>query len=455
MVKGFTESCFVRDSPDALVSFDSVRFIEFLVLVVVVGPITYRWVAWLYNWERDAKSWVDHFHDTAEGIGYSFVVFVLGNYAHTMSWWTVLGYFIGLFGWSLLGELSFMKVSLPTWRTWSMGAWIVHLLAVAIVVTLGVFHCLWAFQHQIFWPWYLWGLVVATSFIWVGASVSICERRYLIPRRVEKCNPIFRAQPIGLNSQPTVRSAVSVSSSSAWLPPHLLQDPVVAVPPPAAAPSVMDVTPPEWANNVAALQSELSLAEANQQLDPKLRNAPNVDPPDSEELSSDSSTASGSMARLRPVSSNGESQLTDHRPGGATSSLSSSAAPHRPRRQSPQTALARLWSAIDPLRNLTERRREDKARFSLEPSLRQTYCVHLHHWQIFYILAFFTRFPTTVSQICAGLVLGIFTHGGAAYGFDSLLEIDTVYDVSQMTEYAPDGSNITAVDYTYGDIQAA
>jgi len=47
---------------------------------------------------------------------------------------------------------------------------------------------------------------------------------------------------------------------------------------------------------------------------------------------------------------------------------------------------------------------------------------HLHHWQIFYYLAFFTRFDDVISEICAGLVIGIFLHGISAYGFHDLLE---------------------------------
>jgi len=47
---------------------------------------------------------------------------------------------------------------------------------------------------------------------------------------------------------------------------------------------------------------------------------------------------------------------------------------------------------------------------------------HLHHWQIFYYLAFFTRFDNPISQICSGLVIGIFMHGVSAYGFHDLLE---------------------------------
>ncbi|KAI9593890.1 hypothetical protein BDF19DRAFT_415143 [Syncephalis fuscata] len=48
--------------------------------------------------------------------------------------------------------------------------------------------------------------------------------------------------------------------------------------------------------------------------------------------------------------------------------------------------------------------------------------VHIHHWQIFLILAFFTRFQDIVSQVSAGLVLACFMQGGIAYGFDAMLE---------------------------------
>ncbi|KAK9764703.1 hypothetical protein K7432_007590 [Basidiobolus ranarum] len=65
---------------------------------------------------------------------------------------------------------------------------------------------------------------------------------------------------------------------------------------------------------------------------------------------------------------------------------------------------------------------KDVARIKSWPKYR----VHLHHWQIFYLLAFFTRFPSFLGQICSGLVLGIFMHGGSAYGFDPLLEQEGV-----------------------------
>lgn len=49
------------------------------------------------------------------------------------------------------------------------------------------------------------------------------------------------------------------------------------------------------------------------------------------------------------------------------------------------------------------------------------YRVHIHHWQMFVLFAFFTRFNNVTSNVCAGLVLGIYLHGVCAYGYDDCL----------------------------------
>lgn len=41
----------------------------------------------------------------------------------------------------------------------------------------------------------------------------------------------------------------------------------------------------------------------------------------------------------------------------------------------------------------------------------KTLSLHLHHWQIFYMLAFFTRFTHPVSQVGAGIVLACYMEG--------------------------------------------
>ncbi|KAF9211512.1 hypothetical protein BGZ59_007960 [Podila verticillata] len=47
---------------------------------------------------------------------------------------------------------------------------------------------------------------------------------------------------------------------------------------------------------------------------------------------------------------------------------------------------------------------------------------HPHHWQLFYMLAFFTRFDHWVSRVGGGIVLGCYMQGIMAYGYDYLIE---------------------------------
>ncbi|KAG0166878.1 hypothetical protein DFQ28_006815 [Apophysomyces sp. BC1034] len=47
--------------------------------------------------------------------------------------------------------------------------------------------------------------------------------------------------------------------------------------------------------------------------------------------------------------------------------------------------------------------------------------LHLHHWQIFYMLCFFTRFTHPVSQVAAGIVMACYMEGVCAYGYDALV----------------------------------
>ncbi|RKP37728.1 hypothetical protein BJ085DRAFT_38157 [Dimargaris cristalligena] len=306
---------FDPDSINALVSFDVTIFLQFLALLVVAGPLAFRSIAWLYNWERRAKNGVHHFQDAAQLVGYAYIVFTLGNYTHTLSRWTVLGYGVGILGWGLLGELPFMKVSLPTWRTWSWGAWVMNLTAAGIVMGFGVVHFNWADQDQTLGPLYLSGLLVATGFVWLGVLVSTYETRYAIPWRTHRHgrNP---QHPLG-QYQSLAAAGVSTNSNA-------------AVPLPSPPP--------------------------------------------------------------KPI-------------GHFT-----------------ESTWAKLWWAINPWRNFWARYKAWQTE-DPNPRLLEPHRIHLHHWQIFYILAFFTRFSNPVSQVCAGLALGISGHGIAAYGFDPLLEV--------------------------------
>jgi hypothetical protein len=42
---------------------------------------------------------------------------------------------------------------------------------------------------------------------------------------------------------------------------------------------------------------------------------------------------------------------------------------------------------------------------------QNTVSLHIHHWQIFYVLAFFTRYTHPVSQVASGIVIACYMQG--------------------------------------------
>uniref|UniRef100_A0A914E587 Uncharacterized protein n=1 Tax=Acrobeloides nanus TaxID=290746 RepID=A0A914E587_9BILA len=59
--------------------------------------------------------------------------------------------------------------------------------------------------------------------------------------------------------------------------------------------------------------------------------------------------------------------------------------------------------------------------------------IHLHHWQMFYSMAFFTRFIDPISQFSSGVFIAIFIQGGCQYGFDDILEINEIKELHIVT----------------------
>ncbi|KAI8148911.1 hypothetical protein BJV82DRAFT_590044 [Fennellomyces sp. T-0311] len=96
--------------------------------------------------------------------------------------------------------------------------------------------------------------------------------------------------------------------------------------------------------------------------------------------------------------------------------------------------VSRLASKKPSKKNDEEQQQEAEESSSVAPVTQQESAVpelhnpytrklslHLHHWQIFYMLAFFTRFTHPVSQVGSGIVLACYMEGICAYGYDQLL----------------------------------
>ncbi|KAJ2238112.1 hypothetical protein IWW45_000299 [Coemansia sp. RSA 485] len=378
----FVDGCYLHQDAyygaATLVSFHLVRYVLFTLMLVVVGPFAYRLIAAFFDLERDFKSVVDHFDDVTSGLLYSYVVFTLGNYAHTFSWVTLVFYFVGLFCFCILVELPFMRVSLPGWRTWSIGAWVVNLAGVALVLVAAGFHIRWAYLAGIL-QWYLPLFVLATATVW---STTLVNR--LQCYCIEKC-------PDGLGIERRTRRAALVlfTRRSAKARRQYQEEQETQLR------QLRERTGQYAINAAAATPSSLQMSDNGND-------------------NGDTDLADGT--HVRRSSSQG---IEDTGAGLANASRSLLNMPTEP------TCRERIDSLTHEQKNeLIEEKLKNLHYLNVQtngPLPLYRYNLHLHHWQIFYILAFFTRFDEFASKMCAGVVLGIYTQGYAAYGFDPIM----------------------------------
>jgi hypothetical protein len=71
-------------SESALYSFNPLVFLYFILAFYLVPYPIYRYVAKRYNWEVNNKTIARHWSDTMLGFSYGVILFIFGNYAHSM-----------------------------------------------------------------------------------------------------------------------------------------------------------------------------------------------------------------------------------------------------------------------------------------------------------------------------------------------------------------------------------
>src|SRR5438094_2641460 len=82
----------------------------------------------------------------------------------------ILSFYLALFGYALLSELTFAKQSLLTWRNWAIQMWILFIVAVCAILAMTGFHIYLAIRlmdvnkfrekDDIFIAWYLGSLAI-------------------------------------------------------------------------------------------------------------------------------------------------------------------------------------------------------------------------------------------------------------------------------------------------------
>lgn len=257
-----------------LISFDILLYVYFSLVIALSYPFYYLTTVWL-KWENASKPFAFHFSDLLQSLTYGYIVFTLGDYSNTLNWVTLVSYVGGLWGFGVLAELSFLKVSLDTYRSWGWATWtFMTVVALLILAAIG-FHLYLAAMANI-WLIYLLLFCLAWTIPLLAALTVWCFNKWYGGVKSLK----LLENGLGLE--------MVINAEEADFSP----------PPPSAPPSSVPVL------------------------------------------------------------------------AGKT-----------------------------------------------------TYKWHLHHWQLFFLLAFFTRFYHWVSQLCAGLTLAFFMQGGIAYGFDPILII--------------------------------
>ncbi|PIA13276.1 hypothetical protein COEREDRAFT_83617 [Coemansia reversa NRRL 1564] len=377
---GFLDGCYYSEDTShgaaTLVSFHFVRYILFTVMLTIAGPFVYRVVAAFFDLERDFKNVLDHFDDVTNGLIYSYIIFTLGNYAHTFNWVTLVFYFVGVFAYSALVEVPFLRVSLNSWRSWSKGAWAVMLTGLAVVILAAGFHIRWAYKADML-QWYLPLFVLATASVWLTIVA-----KHLHDYCIHNC-------PQGLGMERFLRRLALA----------------------------LFIWRGEIKQERSHSNDDVELHGVSERASPYVGGSSNSD----DILYHDVEVAATNVSKPNgePCDSQGQSEAMGAVMGKDVGEISPDT-PEQPLHQRRRGRLtcerknAIINERLEHMHYLNIRRGQSLPLYSCN--------LHLHHWQIFYILAFFTRFDRFASRTCAGLCLGIFTQGVAAYGYDSMLE---------------------------------
>lgn len=120
-----------EDPRTVLYSFDVYYFLIFMLAFYIIPYPIYRTIAHRYGWETNPKTMSRHWSDFLNGITYGLILFVFGNYTHTLNWITLAAFYPSLIGYALIAELPFARTSFPNIKHWPKGMWVIFITALA------------------------------------------------------------------------------------------------------------------------------------------------------------------------------------------------------------------------------------------------------------------------------------------------------------------------------------
>ncbi|KAF9399897.1 hypothetical protein BGX21_005402 [Mortierella sp. AD011] len=351
-------------------SFDPIMFIYFMLATVIIPYPCYIFVATVFNWEHRAKRPARHYQDILNATSYGVILFIFGNYAQTLNWITILAFWITWPSYSLIAELDFAKTSLPNFKSWPFAMYALFFGATAVVLVFAGYHIYLGIILNRTVPgfigYYLLALLIPVVLTLIGYA---CLK--------QQNNDLFSLSKVYnymlyLQWKWTTRVARRKAAKQRQLD--------------AAKQRTPTIDPP-----------------AQQSVDASAQQEGTVVIPVDEQQSSNHVSRSGSHDNLVITASNTNTISYMNNPTTANAVISAES--------SSTSALANIDSEI-----------------SVPPYQPYVWSAsvpgyfHPHHWQLFYTLAFFTRFDHWVSRVGAGIVIGAYMQGIMAYGYDYLIE---------------------------------
>ncbi|KAF9317084.1 hypothetical protein BG003_001196 [Podila horticola] len=386
-------------------SFDPLMFIYFMLATVLIPYPTYVVVATIFNWEHRKKRPARHYQDLLNATSYGVIVFIFGNYAQTLNWITILAFWITWPSYSLIAEQDFAKTSLPSWKTWPFGMYALFAGATAVVLAFAAYHIYLGYLLTKTVPgfvgYYLLGLLIPV--VLTLLAYAAYKQQNLDALGLSKVYNWI----LSLQYKQTVASARRKANKQKKLEAAKAKQIDAAA---AAAPAPVlgeSSSGPDTGTVPFPGSQELSSSAA-------------FLPPNSVATSVHVISRSGSHDHLimHPTTTTASSTLDPNILNGRLPTSPSSI---------PNATLVVIdTQPMSP----TELQivQEETAEVAIQPYQPYVWSVevqgnfHPHHWQLFYILAFFTRFDHWVSRVGGGIVLGCYMQGIMAYGYDYLIE---------------------------------
>ncbi|KAG0241630.1 hypothetical protein BGW41_005646 [Actinomortierella wolfii] len=381
-------------------SFDPVKFIYFILATVLLPYPCYVILATVFNWEHDRKRPSEYYQDVLNAISYGLILFIFGNYTQTFNWITILAFWITWPAYSLIAELPFAKTSLPRWRSWPKGMYILFLGALGVILAFAAYHIYLGYQLNKTVPgflgYYLLGLLIPVALTLIGyACYKQQNSDFLKLSRVYnqllywQWKRAARVAKAKVEKQQKAEAAAAAKAQKAAAAAAAIQTPPT---PPPKTPPQQPLTTLEDQLNAAADAADAAVAAGASSVVVQVSDEPPTTAPSAR-------TSQDGLVLQPTTSTQVHVEVNPNVPTSTVVGSSAVPASHQAETSAGAIDAAGVSGPQDP--QVEPAAEHPELTVSIQPY------VPFDHW---------------VSQVGGGIVIGCYMQGVMAYGHDHLLE---------------------------------